>query len=165
MRGLASVGALLLSTTAVLATRDVWPSKRELHSGVITGAPREAVTKRTNNVTEAELNACPGYDATNVKTTSYSLTAKLVLAGKGCAVYGPDLTELSLSVTYETGESFVFRRFRRAGRDVSRETGDFPTILAVVSPRPKYSSRVRGDSRSTSFPPPYMFDEKLLASI
>jgi hypothetical protein len=60
------------------------------------------VRRRTNNATEADLDMCPGYDATDVKTTSYSLTAELTLAGLPCNVYGPDLTSLILTVTYET---------------------------------------------------------------
>lgn len=48
------------------------------------------------------LDACPGYKATNVTTSVNSLTANLVLAGKGCNVFGEDLERLSLQVTYET---------------------------------------------------------------
>lgn len=51
------------------------------------------------------LASCPGYKASNVKTTSSSLTADLELAGHACNVYGTDLTDLTLSVVYETGES------------------------------------------------------------
>jgi alpha-glucosidase len=50
------------------------------------------------------LASCPGYKASNVKTTSSSLTANLKLAGKACNVYGTDLTDLTLSVVYETSE-------------------------------------------------------------
>lgn len=49
------------------------------------------------------LASCPGYKATNVKTTSTGLTADLTLAGKACDVYGTDLTNLILQVTYEDG--------------------------------------------------------------
>lgn len=49
------------------------------------------------------LAACPGYKASNVKTTASSLTADLKLAGPGCDVYGTDLKELTLEVVYETG--------------------------------------------------------------
>ena len=49
------------------------------------------------------LASCPGYTASNVKTTSSGLTANLKLAGKACNVYGTDLTDLALSVVYETG--------------------------------------------------------------
>lgn len=61
-----------------------------------------APAKRANNVTDSELDACPGYTAFNVHTTAYSLSADLKLAGAACNVYGPDLSSLSLKVTYET---------------------------------------------------------------
>jgi alpha-glucosidase len=49
------------------------------------------------------LASCPGYKASNVKTSNTGLTADLTLAGKACSVYGDDLTHLTLTVTYETG--------------------------------------------------------------
>lgn len=51
------------------------------------------------------LASCPGYKASNVKTTASTLTADLSLAGSACHVYGTDLTSLTLSVVYETGKS------------------------------------------------------------
>lgn len=50
------------------------------------------------------LTSCPGYKASNVKTTASSLTADLSLAGAACNVYGDDLTSLTLEVVYETGK-------------------------------------------------------------
>lgn len=50
------------------------------------------------------LAACPGYKASNVRTTSSSLTADLKLAGAACNVYGDDLKSLTLQVVYETGK-------------------------------------------------------------
>jgi len=49
------------------------------------------------------LASCPGYKASNVKTTSSSLTADLSLAGAACNAYGDDLKSLTLEVVYETG--------------------------------------------------------------
>ena len=49
------------------------------------------------------LASCPGYTASNVKTTSSSLTADLSLAGTACNAYGDDLKDLTLEVVYETG--------------------------------------------------------------
>ncbi|POS73712.1 glycosyl hydrolase family 31 [Diaporthe helianthi] len=48
------------------------------------------------------LAACPGYSASNVRATATGLTADLTLAGPACNVYGDDLQDLSLEVTYET---------------------------------------------------------------
>lgn len=50
------------------------------------------------------LSACPGYSASNVKTTASGLKAELTLAGEGCDVYGTDLEDLVLEVSYDTGE-------------------------------------------------------------
>ena len=49
------------------------------------------------------LDACPGYNATNVKTKGAILTADLVLAGKPCNVFGNDISKVTLAVEYETG--------------------------------------------------------------
>lgn len=50
------------------------------------------------------LKGCPGYKASNVKTSPAGLTADLKLAGSACNVYGTDLDNLVLQVTYETGK-------------------------------------------------------------
>ena len=54
------------------------------------------------------LDACPGYNATNVKVQRNGLTADLVLGGKPCNVFGNDVQKLSLSVVYETGTETCF---------------------------------------------------------
>ncbi|KAF9646605.1 alpha-glucosidase [Thelephora ganbajun] len=48
------------------------------------------------------LDACPGYKATNVNSYESTLTADLSLAGKACNVFGTDIQQLKLEVTYET---------------------------------------------------------------
>lgn len=53
----------------------------------------------------ALLDACPGYNATNVKVDGPKLSANLVLAGKSCNVFGNDIKVLDLAVVYETGMS------------------------------------------------------------
>lgn len=55
------------------------------------------------------LDACPGYKATHVSSKGASFNATLVLAGKACNVFGEDLTQLSLQVTYETSEFAIQR--------------------------------------------------------
>lgn len=50
------------------------------------------------------LAACPGYKASNVQTSATGLTADLSLAGTACNVYGTDLADLTLEVSYDTGE-------------------------------------------------------------
>lgn len=53
------------------------------------------------------LSKCPGYKASNIKTTGSSLTADLGLAGTACNVYGDDLKSLTLEVVYETGKHLL----------------------------------------------------------
>jgi len=57
------------------------------------------------------LDACPGYSASVVETTSTGLTAHLHLSGDGCNVHGPDLQTLLLTVAYETGGLPFIPRF------------------------------------------------------
>lgn len=63
---------------------------------------------RAEYVDPAVLDACPGYDATNIEIVNGSqMKAELVLAGEPCNVFGgEDLQRLALSVVYETGASF-----------------------------------------------------------
>lgn len=61
-----------------------------------------AVLKR-DYLSDAPLTACPGYEASNVQTSPTGLTADLTLAGEACNVYGTDLTDLRLEVSYDTG--------------------------------------------------------------
>ena len=58
---------------------------------------------RAEYVDPAVLDTCPGYEATEVKVSGSMLTAKLVLAGSPCNVFGTDIKTLDLAVTYETG--------------------------------------------------------------
>ncbi|GKT64856.1 glycoside hydrolase family 31 protein [Colletotrichum tofieldiae] len=45
-------------------------------------------------------SVCPGYTASNVRTTSHGFTAELDLAGSACNLYGNDIEALSLIVEY-----------------------------------------------------------------
>lgn len=49
---------------------------------------------------------CPGYVASNVKTSGNTLTADLKLNGKACNVYGTDIGPLKLLVEYQTSKCF-----------------------------------------------------------
>ncbi|KAJ3486564.1 hypothetical protein NLI96_g4155 [Meripilus lineatus] len=52
-----------------------------------------------------KLDACPGYKVTHAKSTASSLSADLILAGGACNVFGKDVSQLKLDVTYETNPS------------------------------------------------------------
>ena len=45
---------------------------------------------------------CPGYTASDIRTSSTGLTASLSLAGDACNAYGTDVEALSLTVQYQT---------------------------------------------------------------
>lgn len=67
-----------------------------------TGAAASIIPRQS---TGAAADSCPGYKASNV-LTSYggsTLTATLSLAGTACNAYGDDLTDLTLTVEYQTG--------------------------------------------------------------
>lgn len=103
--------AWLVSATSTLTTRD-YPS-------------------------DDPLVACPGYEASNIKTTATSLTADLNLAGSACNAYGDDLQNLTLEVTYETDT-----RLHVKIQDVANSVYQVPES---VLPRP-------GSSNTTSSP-------------
>ena len=58
------------------------------------------VRRQTSNDTN-----CPGYAASNVQQEGSKITADLKLAGAACRIYGEDLVDLKLDVTYDTSES------------------------------------------------------------
>jgi alpha-glucosidase len=64
---------------------------------------------RAEEVDPARLDACPGYNATSVKVDGPTLTAKLVLAGAPCNVFGQDIQLLDLTVVYESGKPALQR--------------------------------------------------------
>ncbi|KAK4551744.1 hypothetical protein LTR86_010937 [Recurvomyces mirabilis] len=71
-------------------------------SSIALASPVPALlTARQSNAT---LSACPGYKASNVKTSSTGMTADLSLAGAACNAYGTDLTDLILTVEYQTDQ-------------------------------------------------------------
>ncbi|KAH6712990.1 glycoside hydrolase family 31 protein [Leptodontidium sp. MPI-SDFR-AT-0119] len=75
------------------------------------------------------LATCPGYKASNIKTSSSSLTADLTLAGAACNAYSDDLKSLTLEVVYETND-----RIHVKIQDAADLVYQIP---ASVLPRPK----------------------------
>lgn len=89
------------------------------------------------------LAACPGYAASNVQTTATSLSADLTLAGPACNVYGDDLQDLTLEVTYETAT-----RLHVKIQDAANSVYQVP---ASVFPRPPSSSGATATSSQLAF--------------
>ncbi|KAK3989239.1 glycosyl hydrolases family 31-domain-containing protein [Cladorrhinum sp. PSN332] len=75
---------------------------RLLSIGLLAGLSSAALVPKAVATTSKPLSACPGYKASNIKTSSTGLTADLRLAGAACNTYGTDLEKLRLEVTYET---------------------------------------------------------------
>jgi len=71
---------------------------------LLASLPR-VVFAQTAAVKESDLlAACPGYKASNVQQSATGVTADLTLGGTACDVFGDDLEDLTLEVTYDTGK-------------------------------------------------------------
>lgn len=64
----------------------------------------EAASTQRSGYSSDPLAKCPGYKAFNVKTGLSTLMADLKLVGEACNVYGDDLKDIKLEVTYETSK-------------------------------------------------------------
>lgn len=71
---------------------------------LISCLPLAVLAQSTEVEVSDPLAACPGYKASNVKQSASGVTADLTLGGKACDVFGDDLKDLTLEVTYDTGE-------------------------------------------------------------
>ncbi|KAJ6780753.1 hypothetical protein PWT90_04628 [Aphanocladium album] len=63
-----------------------------------------AVASAATVADNSAADRCPGYKASNVKTSAHGLTADLKLAGKACNAFSNDLEHLKLVVSYDTAE-------------------------------------------------------------
>ncbi|KAG8686180.1 hypothetical protein FRC09_014300, partial [Ceratobasidium sp. 395] len=84
----------LLTTFSFLGTALSAPSPLENGSGQL--------VSRQNATPDPDM--CKGYTAQNIKTTSHGMTAELRLAAS-CEIYGADLKQLKVEVTYEDSKS------------------------------------------------------------
>jgi hypothetical protein len=98
-RSIPPLAITLAVAVAIAAMMVHW--KAALFAGLASAA---AIFKRDGATTDS-LAQCPGYNASNVRVTSTGVTADLTLAGAACNVYGTDLPNLILQVTYQTGKS------------------------------------------------------------
>jgi alpha-glucosidase len=112
------------------------------------------------DVDPAKLDACPGYTASNVRTDGGQLNADLTLAGEACNVFGEDLQNLSLSITYETS-MFLSLHFHSAFLTLNAEERIHLKIIdpnseryevpESVFPRSNSNSPVSPDSAAIQF--------------
>ncbi|KAK0932415.1 hypothetical protein LTR29_016018 [Friedmanniomyces endolithicus] len=68
----------------------------------VSAFPTALEERQSSNATF--LSTCPDYKASNVKTTSTGLSADLTLAGTACNAYSSDISDLTLTVEYQTDE-------------------------------------------------------------
>ncbi|KAI1389954.1 glycoside hydrolase family 31 protein [Hypoxylon trugodes] len=91
-------------------------------------AASAAVVAKRDYPGDDPLASCPGYTASNVIKTASGLTADLTLAGEACNVYGTDLKDLTLEVSYDT-ETRLHVKIQDAANDVYQ-------VPESVFPRP-----------------------------
>ncbi|KAK4209186.1 glycosyl hydrolases family 31-domain-containing protein [Rhypophila decipiens] len=113
-----------------------------LSAGFVSAAIPSRDVQVANSSSSSALAKCPGYKASKVKTTATGLTAELTLAGKPCNVYGTDLKELVLQVTYETDNRLHVK--------IQDKANDVYQVPESVFPRPK-SARVNSKKSALKF--------------
>ncbi|KAK3674312.1 hypothetical protein LTR78_005781 [Recurvomyces mirabilis] len=90
-----------------------------------------------------DLSSCPGYKASNVKTSGTGLTASLSLAGTACNAYGTDLTDLTLTVEYQSEQ-----RLHVKIQDAANQVYQVPSSVFT---RPSASNGCSPDSSDLIF--------------
>ncbi|KAB5595830.1 Alpha-glucosidase [Ceratobasidium theobromae] len=111
------------------------------------GSPEANVLSLASRDTNPD--SCKGYTAKNVRTNSNGLTADLTLAAN-CGIYGPDIQQLKLEVTYEDNDRVHVKIGDAAGKRYQ--------VPEDVFPRSK--SRVTASSANLVFkyvPSPFSF--------
>ncbi|KAK1071370.1 hypothetical protein LTR33_010476 [Friedmanniomyces endolithicus] len=108
-------------------------------ASLVSATPVPAIFERQSGNDTVNLSACPGYKASNVQTSGTGLTASLSLAGIACNACGTDLTDLTLTVEYQTDQR-LHVKIQDAGNQVYQ-------VPSSVFGRPPSSD---GGSASTS---------------
>ncbi|OLN86826.1 Alpha-glucosidase 5 [Colletotrichum chlorophyti] len=87
-------------------------------------------------------SVCPGYIASNVKTTSHGLTADLDLAGPTCNVYGNEIEALTLAVEYQAADRL---HVQILPRHIGAENQTWFILPEELIPKPATDGNVRSD--------------------
>ncbi|KAJ6468608.1 glycosyl hydrolases family 31-domain-containing protein [Mycena vitilis] len=85
---------------------------------------------------------CPGYSLQGLATTENGLTAKLNLAGAACDLFGADVANLTIEVTYETGTRLHVNIFDTANSQFTLPDSVFTRPKASGSSTAKNSDLV-----------------------
>lgn len=75
--------------------------------GLLVALQAAFVAVATAVTDNSPADKCPGYKASNVKTSAHGLTADLKLAGAACNAFSTDLENLKLIVSYDTSKSIA----------------------------------------------------------
>jgi alpha-glucosidase len=97
----------------------------------------------TQAIPADNYTACEGYSVTNIFQAAHTFQADLDLIGAGCAVYGPDITHLKLTVEYQTESRLHILIQDRAGIRYQ--------VPEEVVPRPGISTAVPEQDRRLAF--------------
>lgn len=104
-----------------------------------------SLTRNVDDPTAPTAQAvCPGYRASNVQETDAGVTADLTLAGQPCNVYGTDISDLTLSVEYQSQDRLAVRIFPKY---LSADNETSYTLSNELSPQPQSD---QGSSKSSS---------------
>lgn len=131
---------IIASMTATLFRRVLCAS---LAVTAVSAFPTALEERQSSNA--SSLASCPGYKASNIQTTSTSLSADLTLAGTACNAYSSDISDLTLTVEYQTGTlrlhtpsycSNSWRRHPPPCQDPGRCQSSLPSaFLRLYSPK------------------------------
>ncbi|OAA44183.1 alpha-glucosidase [Metarhizium rileyi] len=98
------------------------------------------------------VSRCPGYKASNIKTSAAGLTADLTLAGEACNAYGDDVKHLVLDVSYETDN-----RLHVKIQDADNQVYQVPESVFPRPSKPPASSPSRADLQFDYTASPFSF--------
>ncbi|KAG8699889.1 hypothetical protein FRC08_005057 [Ceratobasidium sp. 394] len=104
----------------------------------LVGATLGSVPSLTNELSSfvsrqnTDPDSCKGYTAKNVKTSSNGLTADLTLV-RTCGIYGKDVQQLKLQVTYEDHSRIHVKIGDSAGKRYEVPEEVFPRPISKVT--------------------------------
>ncbi|KAK7055986.1 galactose mutarotase-like domain-containing protein [Favolaschia claudopus] len=141
------VSAALLLAGSALGNGLNAPSEevinRDVHVFKITtemDSPHQVVNEAVNSTANGQ---CPGYSLHSLSQNKNGLTAKLNLAGPACNVFGTDVANLTIQVTYETETRLHVNIFDTANSQF--------TVPESVFARPKASGSTNAKNSDLVF--------------
>ncbi|TFK70865.1 hypothetical protein BDN72DRAFT_896086 [Pluteus cervinus] len=106
----------------------------------------------TGSVRASNVSSCPGYRLQQLQQTSTGLHARLTLAGPECNLFGADIHDLSIDVTYETKT-----RLHVKISDTANKQYTIPKSVVSLPDPPKASFKQASDLVFNYQPTPFAF--------